>query len=320
MFHKPVSFGRVVGLSVWLALAFNSPAQANDCGGNAPCRCGDNLVASRRLLSGVDPIVAATCTGNGLIINTPGVVLDLNGNKLRGSGKGVGILITADKVVIEDGRVDKFATGIGTGSDPGSAGTTNGSRIQAIRPNENTGHGVLLKGDGNQLIGILAKRSGINGVTVIGNHNLFEEHNDEYNGFHGLFVQGDFNELVNNRVSENAKSRVAGDGIHVEGDNNTIDGSDVTKLNVNGIVVTGNGNVLTDNSVTRQKGDGIVVNGNNNVLTENLSSGNRGFGIIAEGAGNPAASRENRVSINRNQPQCRIYGVTTPPTCIQETL
>jgi hypothetical protein len=170
------------------------------------------------------------------------------------------------------------------------------------------------------LIGILAKRSGINGVTVIGNNNLFEGHNDEYNGFHGLFVQGDFNRVVDNRASENAKSRAAGDGIHVEGDNNTIEGSDVTKLNINGIVVIGNGNALNDNSVTRQKGDGIAVHGNSNVLTENLASGNRGVGIIVEGAGNGAASRENRVSINRGQPQCRIYGITTAPTCILESL
>jgi hypothetical protein len=320
MLQKPVSFGLMMGISVFLTLAFNSTVQAKDCGGNVACACGDNLVASRILLSGADPIVASTCPANGLTIGTAGVVLDLNGNKLRGSGNGVGVLITADNVAIEDGRVDKFATGIGTGTEPGTAGHTHGSRIEGIRPNENTGHGILLKGDENQLIGILAKRSGVNGVTVIGNNNLFEGHNDEYNGFHGLFVQGHFNEIINNRVSENAKSRVSGDGIHVAGDNNTIEGSDVTKLNINGIVVIGNGNTLSDNSVTRQKGDGIVVNGNNNVLTENLSSGNRGFGIIVEGAGNPAASRQNRVSINRKEPQCRIYGVTTPPTCIQETL
>lgn len=321
MFQKRASFRLVTGISIFfLSLAFKSSAQAKDCGGTVPCGCGDNVVASRVLLAGADPIVASTCTGNGLVMNTSGVVLDLNGNKLRGSGKAVGILIAADKVAIEDGRVDKFATGIGTGTDPSTAGTSHGSRIQGIRPNENTGHGILLKGDGNRLIGILAKRSGINGVTVIGNSNLFEEHNDEYNGFHGLFVDGDFNQLINNRVSENAKSRLSGDGIHVVGDNNTIEGSDVTKLNINGIVVTGNGNALSDNSVTRQKGDGIVVNGNNNVLTENLSSGNRGFGIIVQGAGNPTASRENRVSINRGQPQCRIYGVTTPPTCIVESL
>jgi len=318
-------FFLITAITGLMALAFASSLQAADCG-DVPCSCGDNLVASRTLVSGVDPIVASTCTGDGLIMNTDEVVLDLNGNKLRGSGSGVGVLIGdgVNDVTIKKGRVDGFETGIGTGTEIDTAGTTNGSTIDGIRPNLNTGHGILLKGDNNDLTGILAKRSGINGVTVIGNSNLFKDHNDEYNRFHGLFVQGDFNQVLDNRASENAKSRTSGDGIHVEGNHNLIRGSDVTKLNINGIVVIGDNNALDANSVTRQKGDGIqggdgiIVDGDNNVLTDNLATANRGVGISVVGGGDPTASTGNRVSLNRKQPQCSIYGEIDPPTCIQE--
>lgn len=329
MFQNPqwTNYFLLIVSAIFMSLIFNSPARAADtCGGNIPCQCGNTLTASRTLVSGVDPIVASTCTGDGLIINTAEVVLDLNGNKLRGSGSGAGVLIDngVNNVTIKKGRVDGFQTGIGTGTEIDTAGTTNGSTIEGIRPNVNTGHGILLKGDNNDLIGILAKRSGINGVTVIGNNNLFQDHNDEYNGFHGLFVQGDFNQLIDNRTSENAKAKTgSGDGIHVEGSNNTIEGSDVTKLNINGIVVVGNENTLNANSVEKQKGvgtqggDGIRVDGDNNVLTDNAAAANTGFGIRVVGAGDATASTGNQVSLNRKQPQCSIYGATTPPTCIQ---
>jgi hypothetical protein len=296
-----------------MSLAFYSPARAANCGGNVPCHCGDILTASRTLVSGIDPIVGAVCTGDGLIIDNGvdenDVILNLNGNKLVGSGGGVGVLIADDHVTIEDGGIDNFDTGIGT------AGTTTGSSINAVRPNVNVGDGILLQGDGNELIGILAKRNGNNGVTVIGNDNLLQGHNDEYNGFHGIFVDGNNNELIANLASENRKTG-PGNGITVEGDNNTLERNKITKMNTNGIVVGGHNNILSKNKVVKQDRDGIVVDGNDNVLTENKATGSKGVGIIVEGVGNPVDSQGNVVSQNRTNPQCSIYGVTTPNTCI----
>ena len=67
-------------------------------------------------------------------------------------------------------------------------------------------------------------------------------------------------------------------------------------------------------------GDGITMDGADIVLTENKATGNKKFGIIVVGddISAAAASTGNVVSGNRNQPQCSIYGVTTPPTCIQK--
>jgi hypothetical protein len=313
--------------AIFMGLGFSSPTLAQTCGGNIPCECGDNVEFNRTLVYGQDPIVRAVCPGDGLIMNTPGVVLNLNGNKIFGSGSGVGILIGdgVNNVTIENtggggAGPDNFGVGIAT------AGQTSGSRISAVRPHANglgtipRGDGIFLNGDGNVLIGILAKNNGNNGVTVIGNSNRLEGHNDEYNGVHGIFVDGNGNELIANLASENRK-KSPGAGIMVTGDGNTIERSRITKMNTWGIVVQGDSNTLTQNSVTKQDIDGIIVHGDGNVLTDNKSQSSKGVGISVEEddgvpSSDPAASTGNIVSGNRQNPQCSIYGVTLPKTCI----
>ncbi len=315
--------------AIFMGLGFYSPILAQTCGGNIPCECGDNVVANRTLVSGQDPIVRAVCPGDGLIMNTPEVVLNLNGNKIFGSGSGVGILIGdgVNNVTIENtggggAGPDNFGVGIAT------AGQTSGSRISAVRPHANglgtipLGDGIFLKGDGNVLIGILAKNNGNNGVTVIGDDNVLQGHNDEYNGVHGIFVEGNGNQLNANLASENRK-KFQGAGIWVEGDGNTVEQSKITKMNTWGIVIHGDNNSLRKNDVTKQDIDGIVVVGDGNVLKDNKSQSSKGVGIsVEEDDGvpnsNAAASTGNIVSGNRQGPQCSIYGVTTTPTCIQK--
>ena len=298
----------MIGSAIFMSLAFHSPAGAANCGGNIPCHCGDTLTASRTLVSGVDPIIGAACPDNGLVMDTPDVVLNLGGNKIVGSGDSVGILILADGVTVENGGVDNFETGIG--------GATNDSKIDGIRPNVNTGDGISLQGNGNDLLNILAKRSGNNGVTVIGNNNWLEGHNDEYNGFDGIHVVGDWNVLFGNLASENRK-KGPGAGVFVIGNNNTLEQNRITKMNTWGIVIDGDQNELIKNRVVKQDRDGIVVEGDDNVLNENRATGSKGVGIIVTGSsGNPLDSQGNVVSQNRTNPQCSIYGVTTPTTCI----
>jgi len=297
--------------AIFMSLAFYSPAGAANCG-NIPCHCGDTLTANRTLVSGVDPIIGAACQDNGLVMNTPDVVLNLGGNKIVGSGDFVGILISADGVTVKNGGVDNFETGIG--------GATNDSTIDGIRPNVNTGDGISLQGNGNDLLNILAKRSGNNGVTVIGNNNWLEGHNDEYNGFDGIHVVGDGNVLFDNTASENRK-KGPGAGVIVIGNNNRLEENRITKMNTWGIVIDGDQNQLIKNQVVKQDQDGITVNGADNVLTDNKATGNKKFGIIVVGddISAAAASTGNIVSQNRGgNPQCSIYGVTTAPTCIQK--
>lgn len=304
-------FFLVTAITALMVFPFASVLPAANCGGNEPCFCGDNVVANRTLLSGVDAVLGAVCQGNGLVMNTAGVVLDLNGNRIVGSGSGVGVLITVDSVTIKDGDIFRFGIGIGT------AGTTNGSTIDDIKPDSNTGDGIFLRGDNNELSVIRAKTNGNNGVVVIGNGNRLEGHNDEYSGFHGILVQGHNNELVANLASENA-NKGPGSGIRVEGNGNMLLGNKISKLNTSGIAVVGDGNLLDANLVRKQKGDGITVDGDANVLTGNKSVSNKGIGIRASGVGDAGDSTGNSVETNRTKPQCIIYGVTTPPTCVNK--
>jgi hypothetical protein len=314
MFRKRTSCRLMIAGAMFISLTFTAPVVwSAPCGdGIKPCACGDTVENHRALVSGVDPIVGTTCGGDGLIMNAAGVTLDLNGNKLRGSGSGVGVLIEVDNVTIIDGQIFSFGTGIST------ATTTMGSTIDHIRPDSNTGDGIFVRGDNNELTAIPAKSNGNHGVVVIGNGNRLERHNDEYNGFDGIHVEGDDNRLIANLASENAAAKTgSGNGITVIGNSNTLDRNKITKLNIDGIAVLGDNNTLIQNRATKQKGDGITVDGDGNVLTDNTTTANRGVGIIVVGAGNPAASAGNSVSVNRGRPQCSIYGVTTPPTCIE---
>jgi parallel beta-helix repeat protein len=311
MFQKWTHYALIVASAIFVDLGFYSVSEAGNCGGSVPCSCGDTVVASRTLASG-DPVVTTSCSGNGLIMNTAGVVLNLNGNKIRGQGSGVGVLINdgVDNVTVENGGVDNFETGIGT------AGVTTGTTIDRIRPNANKGDGIFIQGDNNELTGILAKRNGGNGVTVIGNDNFLSGHNDEYNGFDGIHVEGVDNTLTNNLASENAK-KGTGNGMTVIGDSNHLQGNRITKLNIDGIVVLGNENTLVGNKATKQRGDGIIVEGNNNELTNNNATANRGVGIFVDGIGNAELSSGNTVSANGGDPQCSIDGETGPPQCKQ---
>lgn len=312
MFQKQTNWFFIIVIAIFISPIFNSPARAANCGGSVPCACGDNVVANRKLVSGQDPIIANACSGNGLIMSVSGVVLDLNGNKIQGSLTGVGVLIDGvNDVTIENGKIDRFGVGIST------AGPTNGSVIENVKPLNSAGDGIFLEGDNNELTAILAKTNGNNGVTVAGHNNLLSGHNDEYNGFHGILVEGDGNLLVANLASENRK-KGPGNGITVIGNNNTLDLNKMTKMNTNGIAVTGNNNLLSGNKATKQDDKGITVNGNDNVLTDNNAVNNKGVGIVVVGAGDPNDSSGNVVQNNRGKPQCSIYGVTAPPICIQK--
>jgi hypothetical protein len=307
MLYKGIHYFVFFAGALLLGLAFASAGEAANCGGNQPCACEDNVIASRTL-SSADPIVSSKCSNRGLTITNDGVVLNLGGNKIAGSGVDVGVLIEADNVTVENGGVDRFETGIGSNA-------TTGSSIDRIRLDSNTGNGILVQGNDNEFLAILAKRNGDNGVYVIGNNNLVQGHNDEYNGFDGIRVEGDNNDVIANLASENA-TKGTGNGITVIGNGNALERNQMTKLNVDGIVVSGDENTLINNKVAKQKSDGFVVNGANNVLTNNRSTDNRGVGFIVTGAGNAANSTGNVVRTNRTDPQCTIYKVTTPPTCI----
>jgi parallel beta-helix repeat protein len=314
---KPKWSDRMKKISIAL-LVFVGLAGSTVTGTAWAVDCGDTITQNTTLQKS-DSIVSTVCPGDGLIVTQPGVTLNLNTFVLIGDGAGVGVKIMADDVTVKNGGVDRFETGIGT-----AGGARSGLVIEKIRPNLNVADGILVEGDNNELLGILAKRNGLggppghrNGVTVIGNGNLLRGHNDEYNGEHGILVIGDGNTLEGNSVSENHKLGSVGNGMHIVGNGNTLDGNKASKMNIIGIFVDGNANELIENLVRKQDADGIIVTGDDNVLTDNRAISNKGTGILVTGSGDGNDSDGNIVSGNKiKNPQCSIYGVTTPDTCI----
>jgi hypothetical protein len=285
-----------------------APAGAQTCGGAVKCRCGDTVIADRRL--GGDPILSTVCQGDGLTIGTSGVTLDVNSKKLRGSGTGIGVLVAAGvqdvEIIGSPGRIQEFGTGIKVAD--GASHVT----IRDIQAYYNTGDGILVEGDYTSVISSPGRHNGNNGHTVMnGNYNLITGANNEYNGDNGFLVQGNFNELTANKASENDKIKQGhGNGIEVIGDNNIIRASWLSKLNTNGIVVVGNDNYLEGNLTNKHRRVGIKITGNNAVLINNKATEGTD-GIIVEGNGDPFDSSGN----TSNRGACIIYGVTGQGVC-----
>jgi hypothetical protein len=99
----------VAFLAVASALGFVASAQSDD----GPT-CGSSVVGSIVLTHDIGP-----CPGSGLLIETGDVTIDLNGHTIAGSGPGTGVQIDLDvaihEVVVKNGSVEGFETGVSIG-------------------------------------------------------------------------------------------------------------------------------------------------------------------------------------------------------------
>ena len=97
------------------------------------CSCGNTVVTSTILRTG-DPVVKKACSGDGLTL-AAGVVLDLNGLTISGSGSGTGVTLAAGGTV-RDGTVSDFGTGI--------AATGGNDTLSNLLIELNSGNGLLV--------------------------------------------------------------------------------------------------------------------------------------------------------------------------------
>jgi len=135
------------GISVAIFFVFAGvQTWAVACTPGLDCGCGDEVTVSGALTI-ADPIAGAVCPGNGLVIKTDGIELDLRQiRKILGSGIGTGVRIEANNVrIIGYGVVKGFRTGIGT-----AAGTT-GSFLHELISDLNANMGVELLGNNHTI-------------------------------------------------------------------------------------------------------------------------------------------------------------------------
>jgi hypothetical protein len=305
----------LLGVGILIGPLFEWPALAQTCGGAVKCRCGDTLIADRIL--GSDPVVSNTCPADGLIIGASGITLDFKTKAIKGSGKGIGVLVGIGvRDVTITGRPPARVQGFGTGikiAEGASEITVTGVQVYY-----HAGDGIVVEGDHNTFINSPARHNGNNGFLVLnGNYNVIIGANNEYNGDNGFLVQGHFNEVIANKASENDKNRQNdGIGIEVIGNNNIVRLNQLTHNNTHGIVVVGDNNFLEENSTNKHKRNGIMVDGDNAILIKNKAANSKNattqsIGIRVVGIGDPFRSGGNMT----NDDECVIYGITGQAVC-----
>jgi parallel beta-helix repeat protein len=212
--------GIVVAVGV-AALAVAGPALAANCGDTAgpggtdvPCACGDTVVTDT-VLTKDDPVVKANCPADALIIATSGLLLDLGGNTLTGSGNEAGVRVeAADSVEIVNGKISRFNRGIDA-TNP----SMSGGFIEDVRVSDNKDDGIKIEGDDNALVDVHADKNGRHGVNLVGARNDVEDSRADKNAQDGIKVQGSNGTLTDNSAKKNGSKGIDAPGANDGGGN-----------------------------------------------------------------------------------------------------
>jgi parallel beta-helix repeat protein len=253
------------------------------------------------------------CPGDGLLVMSSGVTVDLNGHSIRGSGNGSGVAIGpgALSVTIKNGAVERFATGvqIDIGAEPGTA--TSPTLTGLVIDHNSTGISSLF-----------------DGFLTIQNSSIVE------NGGDGVSMVHSVRTTVSNNVI--ALNGGAGLSAQPESDNSSYTGNTIVGNDGPGITLSSSVSRLTNNVVTDNGGGGVIALENEApsladayVFAGNNVSRNGGLGISAcvtfpdqedpcsagmtDGGGNVAVE-------NVDSRQCLNISCGTPNDCATATL
>ncbi|HVL03267.1 MAG TPA: right-handed parallel beta-helix repeat-containing protein [Acidimicrobiales bacterium] len=316
------------------SLVLVGPAEAAHVG------CGTVITQDATLHGNVGP-----CTGGGIIIETDGITLNLNGHAVFGTtepGEGAGILLRqVTGVTVHSGTVARFDGGVVIeGGGYNSIGRIT-ARDNVGRSSSHPAAAPTLYGDG------IAVQSSTHN-RIVDNHTLG---NGPFSGI-GLYELADNdhpttpgtpngdNLVRNNVVQDNVACRAGAtapfcdnDGIRIEpavGPRNVIDSNVVRGNGLDGISLFGrtHDNRVTNNSVGENgfngavRGDGIRVFGFRNLIQGNqvfanaldgISVGRRG---IAPPGSLPAPNgRDNRILDNVTGRNSRVDLYDSNPDC-----
>ncbi|MBI5505583.1 MAG: hypothetical protein HY899_12345 [Deltaproteobacteria bacterium] len=221
------------------------------------CACGD-LVVSNTILSATDPIVSQPCAGDGLAVAAPhggaGLILDLAGLSLVGTGEGIGLRVVRGGeggavIVGGDGgtraTIARFRTGIA------ASGSTVVKELRDVDLIANVEDGMHIRTSGMLAESVTAQRNGADGMRVSG---------------HG-------SSLIDVEASENL-----GSGLRVGGTGATIRARS-TANRANGAVVTGRGHDLTNSELSDNGAAGVMASGRGHAVSGVRVEGNERGGV-----------------------------------------
>ncbi len=239
------------------------PAGAGTCGDDVggvrvACNCGD-MVISDTTLSAIDPVVSQPCSGDGLLVAAPqgaaGLVLNLAGLSLVGTGDGVGLRVlrggAGGAVIIGGdggtrGTVARFRTGVA------ASGSTVIKELRDLDLVANVEDGMHIRSSGMLAESVTAERNGGDGIRVSGHGSTLIDVESDENLGSGLRVGG---------TGATIRARSAGNG-------------------GNGAVLTGRGHDLTGSELSGNGAAGVMASGRGHAASGVRIEGNGSGAIV----------------------------------------
>jgi hypothetical protein len=289
---------------------FLSPSGANAklCGDDVngedvPCDCGDTVASDVSLND--DPVVSASCPSDGLIVRSPeaadSIDIDLAGQTLRGSGRGVGLWVLhggsgGARIVSTGGpaTIEGFRDGV-VAHGHSSVALLEGVVVRhsgrdgvrffdvegaVIRNTEAVGagrDGFSVGGDGFTLTSTRAVDSRRHGYHIMGGGGVIGEpgagNTAESSGGSGFSVMGDGHRFV-----ECVATGSGGEGLKLAGEGHQVTACEVRENGGDGIGGRGMEWRLARNRAIDNDSNGILVGGNDMADDGgNIGAGNRGL-------------------------------------------
>ena len=269
MRRKTLLAGSVALLALVAAAVMPAAARSH---GSLSVACGDVITTDTALVRNL------TCSGDGLTV-TNGALLDLHGQRIRGSGVGRGVTVLGSGTVVTNGVVSGFDTGVYVDS--------NGARVEDLVVKNNQSYGIYL--------------DGFHGVSDIVQRNVVEGNGTGIRLAPAIRLV----QILDNRVRENQGDGIAAtnqaDGARFERNHSSRNGG-------NGLVVSDSVATILDNRLNRNGLDGLRADDSPEFVSSWLIAGNRakfngGHGLnaltpgMSDGGGNRALG-------NALDPQC----------------
>jgi hypothetical protein len=278
----------VVALWAWSAY----PALAALCGDDVdgqdvPCSCGDVVVSDLAL--GDDPVASATCPSDGLLVDARkldrGLLIDLRGRTLRGSGRGTGVWVLnggpgGAHVTSSGGpaRIEGFEDGVvARGGDALLL-------LENLQVERTSRDGVRVQGDGYTIRMLEVVSAGRDGFSLSGRRYAIENtraSGSKRFGYMGMGVDGRFGAPnAGNEAVDNGKA-----GFNLMGSGHRLSACIARANGSDGFKLMGNRVEIASCVAEANKEDGISGTGGEWLVVANRGIGNGNDGIVIRGMG-----------------------------------
>jgi parallel beta-helix repeat protein len=261
---------RVLAVSTCAAVGVAFAAPLDAAADEAPLGCGAVVTSDVRLVADL-----LDCPGSGLVVDAPGVTIDLAGHVVDGSGFGTGIDNEAghDGVRIVDGTVRDFQFGI-------HLFETVGARVAGVTARDNVIGAAIHRSAHVELERVAAVGNSFNGVDITFSDEVTVRRSTASDNGHGGIVDrfSSASRFERNTVSGNVSAGLTVDWTEravVErnvASGNDFDGFHLTNLD---------GARVVRNEAVGNTENGIFLDQPGNRVARNVAVANQRFGIAA---------------------------------------